>query len=67
MDSNLGSLIKSSAKTSEHSSKTLNDLDKRNVGSKNSREKGSVNNAANRRSKSAERCKDALPSFDLGF
>lgn len=67
MDSNLGSLIKSSAKTSEHSSKTLNDSDKRSVGLKNSREKGSVNNAANRRSKPAERCKDVLPSFDLGF
>lgn len=66
MDSNL-SLLKSSAKSSEHSSKTLNDLDKRSVGSKNSREKGPVYNTADRRSKPVERCKDALPSFDLGF
>lgn len=70
MDSNLGSLLKSSGKSSEIPSGILSDLNNPNLSSRDSCENGSVGNAANfsvdSRNKPNKWGKSALPSFDLG-
>jgi len=71
VDSNLDNLIKSSGKSSENSAGMLSDLDNRKLGLRNACENDSVGNlaknSATSRTKPKERCKSALPSFDLGF